>query len=83
MQRRLILERRHARVEPDVVVEDPVVDSMWAAVRLLPRDERAAIALRFYEDLAIAEIAALMHKPDGTVKSLIHRGLARLKGEVG
>ena len=66
-----------------MVIDDPAVDSMWSVVRSLPRDQRAAIVLRFYEDLTIAEIAHLLSKPEGTVKSLIHRGLGRLKGEVG
>ena len=35
------------------------------------------------EDLPEAEVARLLGLPLGTVKSLAHRGLARLRGELG
>jgi DNA-directed RNA polymerase specialized sigma24 family protein len=41
-----------------------------------------ALVLRFYQDLPVAEIARLLDCRLGTVKSLIHRGLARMSQEV-
>lgn len=41
--------------------------------------ERAAILLRFFSGCTVAETATAMRCPDGTVKSLTHRGLARLR----
>jgi len=38
------------------------------------------IALRFFEKLKIKEIAEIVEKKEGTVKSLLHRGLEKLKG---
>ena len=35
--------------------------------------------LRYYEDLSEAEIARVLGIPAGTVKTLAHRGLARLR----
>ncbi|MGH9112069.1 MAG: RNA polymerase sigma factor [Acidimicrobiales bacterium] len=65
--------RRVADVEP------PDIDETWAALaRITPR-RRAAVVLRFYADLPLTEIAALLGCSVGTVKSLIHRGLAQLK----
>jgi DNA-directed RNA polymerase specialized sigma24 family protein len=41
------------------------------------------LVLRYHEDLPEAEVARLLGLPLGTVKSLAHRGLARLRGELG
>jgi DNA-directed RNA polymerase specialized sigma24 family protein len=51
-------------------------------VRALPRRERDVLVLRFYEDLAEAEVARLLRLPLGTVKSLSHRGLTRLRARL-
>ncbi|MFI0356332.1 RNA polymerase sigma factor [Actinomadura sp. 9N407] len=41
--------------------------------------QRAAVVLRHVADLPITEIAAVLKLPEGTVKSHISRGLARLR----
>ncbi len=40
---------------------------------------RAAILLRHAEDRPVEEVAAILRLPEGTVKSHVHRGLARLR----
>ncbi|MFC6936956.1 RNA polymerase sigma factor [Actinomadura yumaensis] len=45
----------------------------------LPESQRAAVVLRHVADLPVAEIATVMGVPQGTVKSHISRGLARLR----
>lgn len=57
----------------------PDETGVWAAVRALPRDQAAAIALRYAADLGIADIAATMHVSETAVKSLLHRGRATLR----
>jgi RNA polymerase sigma-70 factor (ECF subfamily) len=37
------------------------------------------ISLRFFENKEIHEIAEILGKPEGTIKSLLHRGLANLR----
>lgn len=45
----------------------------------LPPAQRAAVVLRHVADLPVAEISAVLGVPEGTVKSHISRGLARLR----
>ncbi|MGI9613166.1 MAG: RNA polymerase sigma factor [Acidimicrobiales bacterium] len=48
----------------------------------IPESRRRAIVLRFYGDRTMNEIAEAMNIPTGTAKSLIHRGLADLRGAI-
>lgn len=81
IRRRNVAER--IRLDRPVPLGEPELDETWALVRTLPERYRTALALRFYEDLPEREIAELMGVRPGTVKSLIHRGLARLRKELG
>jgi RNA polymerase sigma factor (sigma-70 family) len=76
--RRRQLEWSRSRVEqvPDVAFE---ADELFDVLARLPSRQRAAIVLRFYEQMSDAEIAALLHCRPGTVASLVHRGCARLR----
>lgn len=80
-QRRSAVERRHARraTRHPVGPSTPVIDETWHCLRRLAPDQRAVVVLRFYEDRPLAEIAELLDKPLGTVKSLLHRALAKLE----
>ena len=60
----------------------PELDETWALLCALPERQRMALVLRFYEDLSEAEIARLLECRPGTVKSLIHRGLAKVRKDV-
>jgi RNA polymerase sigma factor (sigma-70 family) len=60
----------------------PDIDETWVAICRLPFRQRAALALRFYEDLEESEIARILGCRPGTVKSTIHRGLMRLRKEM-
>lgn len=80
MRRRAVADR--VRHEPPTVLSSPELDETWAIVRSLPEKYRTALALRFYEDLSEAQIATLMGVRPGTVKSLIHRGLEKVRKEL-
>jgi RNA polymerase sigma factor (sigma-70 family) len=49
----------------------------------LPPRQRAALVLRFYEDLSERQIAEILRCRPGTVKSLVSRGLSRLRTQIG
>ncbi len=50
-----------------------------AAVAGLEEPYREVVALRFFGDLSLAEIAQASGRPLGTVKTHLHRGLGRLR----
>jgi RNA polymerase sigma-70 factor (ECF subfamily) len=49
------------------------------AVDSLPADQRQVVALRFFQDMPLERIAVETNVPLGTVKSRLHRALARLR----
>ena len=49
-----------------------------AAVARLPEGLRAAVVLRYFEDMPTPEIAALLQIPEGTVRSRLHYAKALL-----
>ncbi|HLL61406.1 MAG TPA: SigE family RNA polymerase sigma factor [Propionibacteriaceae bacterium] len=48
----------------------------------LPARQRAAVALRYYDDLAFAEIATVLDCTESTARSYVHRALERLRAEL-
>jgi len=65
---------RHMRKEVNGVVKDIVLE--------MPDLYRDPIHLRYEQDLDYQEIADILGKPLGTVKSLIHRGKALIRMEL-
>jgi RNA polymerase sigma factor (sigma-70 family) len=57
-------------------------DELWHRLAALGRKQRAVLVLRYQEDLTEAEVARLLRLPLGTVKSLAHRALRRLRAEL-
>jgi DNA-directed RNA polymerase specialized sigma24 family protein len=76
-----MLERRLAPEAP-VLSGIADIDETWGVLRKLPFRQRAALMLRYYEDLPEADIARLLGCRPGTVKSALHRGLATLRKEL-
>ena len=54
-------------------------DLLERCLARLPARQRACVVLRYYEDLPVAEVAALLGITEGTVKSSTSRGLAALQ----
>jgi RNA polymerase sigma factor (sigma-70 family) len=63
-------------------IDEPDVDEVWRFVRALPTAQRAVVVLRFYEDLALTDIAGLLGRPVSTVRSDLRRALTKLRGSL-
>jgi RNA polymerase sigma-70 factor, ECF subfamily len=68
---------------PDRVIHNERMRATDEAMRHLPGRQRAAIYLRFYEDLPYETVAVAMGIPAVTARSLVHRGLKRLAAALG
>ena len=70
------------------VAENPSGDlevrlDLASAVAGLPRRQREALSLRYFGGLSEAEVAALMGVSVGSVKQHLHRGLAKVRAQLG
>jgi RNA polymerase sigma factor (sigma-70 family) len=82
-------ERRRGwrRESPTAVLpEQPVRDGgsedrdmLLAALAAVPQQQRAALVLRYWEDLSIGETARVLGISEGAVKSATSRGLDNLR----
>ncbi len=85
--RRRAVERAHppSAIEVLEAHDAAVLERMvvWRTLQELTERQRVAIVLRFYEDLSEDDIASIMRCPTGTVRSLLSRGMAALRTELG
>ena len=59
-----------------------IYNHMIDAIRRLPARQRSVVVLRYDLQLTDGEIAETLNIPIGTVKSTLHRAIARLRQEV-
>lgn len=57
-------------------------DAAWRLCGELPTKQRAAVVLRFYEDLSFAQIALILDCTEPTARSHVHRALAALRARL-
>jgi RNA polymerase sigma-70 factor (sigma-E family) len=86
--RRRSFNERPEDVLPDAGVEDQTErlatqNAVWEVLLDLPPRQRAAVVLRYYEDLSEAQTAELMGCSVGTVKSQVSAALTKLRERVG
>lgn len=67
------------RVERDATVVTDARDALVRAVADLPARQRAAVVLRYFEDLDDAEIAGVLDCRAATVRGYLHRALKTLR----
>ncbi|MFC6422352.1 SigE family RNA polymerase sigma factor [Ornithinimicrobium tianjinense] len=91
-RRRVSWWRRSRRETTTAFLPDPGVDDgsdvrardaeVHDVLRLLPPRQRAALVLRYFEDLTEAQTAQVMGVATGTVKSLSHQAVTRMRAEL-
>ena len=57
-------------------------ETLRAAIRRLPADRQQLLLLKFVERLPNADIGQIMGRSEGAIKSLYHRTLVALRGEL-
>lgn len=68
---------------PAQVTERRIVYAhLLSAINRLTEDQRQVILLKFVADLSNAEVAGILGKNEGSIKSLQHRALAALRNEL-
>lgn len=68
-----------AQIEGNVNADLMQFEGLYSAIEGLPLNEKTAIMLFYMENMKIIEIAIIMRKPIGTVKSYLNRGRNHLK----
>lgn len=63
----------------DATRDSDLHDVVQRAIDRLPRQMRAAVMLRFYDDMTEPEVAAALGVSVGTVKSTVARAVAKLR----
>lgn len=93
--RRLGQRRENAELQPEMSMAGPATDpvavmlagerqrTLRLAVAALAEPYREVVALRFFGEMSLEEIAATTKRPLGTVKTQLRRGLERLRPLVG
>ena len=66
----------------DMYSSIPEPDETLAKLLKLSANLKTAMYLHYYEDRTTAEIAAIMQKPESTVRGYLHRGRKALKAEI-
>ncbi len=73
--------RLQSRLEEVTPMSTPASDP-WLRdlVERLPDRLRTPVLLHYYADMSVAEVAAALHKPEGTIKRMLFDARARLAG---
>lgn len=85
-------QRRRKRAVPlpdaelEKAINEPVIEeihddklAMWSVLQKVKPKYRHVLLLKYYNDMTLSEIAAILRKPEGTVKTWQHKGLEQLR----
>lgn len=77
------LDLPHKADQPERMLEkDQEMVLLLKAIRRISADRQQLILLKYLEDLSNAEIAQIMGRSEGAIKSLYHRALIALREEM-
>ena len=79
----LARERGLAQGRSDVLPDVERKDELWTQMQKIAPRQRAALVLRFYEDLSEQQAADLLGCSLRTVKSLVTRGIQAMRDQQG
>jgi RNA polymerase sigma factor (sigma-70 family) len=82
LQRMVMDEAQTGKTVETASLESIQAGQLWQAVRRLGVNDQQMIYLRFFLDLSVEETAETLGIVPGTVKSRLHRSLARLRALV-
>lgn len=63
-------------------VQDQMDAELWNAIRGLDEKHRIPLVLRYYHDLPVADIAAMLNIPPGTVHSRLNHAREKLRAQL-
>jgi len=69
------MQHKYAPVAPEIV-------EFYEAIDRLPRQQRAAMILKFSDDLTMEDVGAVLGKSSAAAKLLIYRAVQRLRAEL-
>jgi len=67
----------------DVIADTQDVEKVKKAISELPESYREVLIMKFIEELSNSEIAKILEKKEGAVRTLISRAIGRLKKDLG
>jgi RNA polymerase sigma-70 factor (sigma-E family) len=81
---RAYLERERGRspATPEAMPDLGTRELLWAALMELPARQRAALVLRYYEDLSERQTAEILAASTAAVRSLVARGIEALRQRI-
>ena len=75
-------ERRRSERTPSAIPDVGAREELWRAVRDLPPRQRAAVVLRFYEDLSEQRTAEILGCSPAAAKALVARAMETLREQI-
>jgi len=76
------MELPSAEMPESSMIKNQEVGELLTNVRRLPADRQMLLILKFVDGLTNMEIAAIMGKSEGAIKSLYHRTLLQLRSRI-
>lgn len=77
--KRTIWNKKVVELDENIVFENPEETEVFSAVCQLPPNHRTVIHLLYYEGYKVKEIAKMMKKKEGTIKTWLFRAREMLK----
>jgi len=78
----VIIEAQGFNQPESSIIKNQEIGHLMEHIRTLPPDRQLLLILKFVDNLTNSEIAAIMDKSEGAIKSLYHRTLLQLRNRM-